>query len=303
MNIEQVLNECGVEKHKPADVLEAIQKLSESYNKDELAQIYNYILSNIKDIEILSGVIKLADAIKDKSTLPFLIDILLLRNNAENSDEIINLRVLCIKAIAKYKDPSTMDTLLYCLNNKNENYKIRLTCADALGRIGNRYAVTPLVNVLKDDEEKSVYVKESATFALGLIGDTSAIDPLVEIMEAKQGLWGNFSFLKEKIVEVLGKLNINNANVYKVLKNSLMDSSPMVRINAIEALMNSDYEEAPELIKQALHDEDTEVQKNALIALYNLIGRDILDEVISLPSYSENLKEEAKGIIAEYEDE
>ena len=37
--------------------------------------------------------------------------------------------------------------------------------------------------------------------------------------------------------------------------------------------------------------------------MYNLKGRDILDEVISLPGYSEFLKEEAKSIIEEYEDE
>lgn len=76
-----------------------------------------------------------------------------------------------------------------------------------------------------------------------------------------------------------------------MLKNALYDSSPMVRINAIEALMNSDYEEAPELIRTALKDEDDEVKRNALIALYNIIGRDILDEVISLPGYNEFLKQ------------
>ena len=168
-------------------------------------------------------------------------------------------------------------------------------------RIGDKYAVAPLISILEDDEEQSVYVKESATFALGLIGDTSAIDPLVAIMEAKQGLWGKFSFLKEKVVEALGRLNLNNDKVLKVLKLSLMDSSSMVRINAIEALMNSDYEEGPELIRKALQDEDAEVQINALIALYNIQGRDILEEVVSLPGYSESLKEQAREMIEEYE--
>ena len=67
--------------------------------------------------------------------------------------------------------------------------------------------------------------------------------------------------------------------------------------------MNSEFEEAPELIKEALHDEDEEVQRNAAIALYNLQGRDILDEIISLPGYSEFLKEAAREMIEEYEDE
>ena len=38
-----------------------------------------------------------------------------------------------------------------------------------------------------------------------------------------------------------------------------------------------------------------------MIALYNIVGRDILDEIIELPIYSENLKIEAQGLIDEYE--
>lgn len=304
LNFSEILNDCGVETEPPDEVLKKLVSIEEFYNSDEIIEIYNYILTNVKNYDILSGVVKLTDSRKSFSTLSVLIDILLLKNKEQDdSDELIDLRVLCAKAISNYKDTSTLSALLYCLNNKNENYKIRLACADALGRIGDKYAVEPLIDVVKDDNEKSIYVKESATFALGLIGDSSAIDPLVAIMDAKQGIWDKFSFLKEKIVEALGRLNINNKKVLHVFKNSLIDASPIVRINAIEALMNSEFEEAPELIRTALHDSDEEVQKNALIALYNIIGRDILDEVISLPVYSKFLKEEAKNIIEEYEEE
>ena len=303
LNFSEILNDCGVESEPPDEVLKNLVSIEEFYDSDEIVEIYNYILTNVKNYDILSGVVKLSDSRKASSTLSVLIDILLLKNKEQDdSDELINLRVLCAKAISNYKDASTLGALLYCLNNKNENYKIRLACADALGRIGDKYAVEPLIDVVKDDNEKSIYVKESATFALGLIGDSSAIDPLVAIMDAKQGIWDKFSFLKEKIVEALGRLNINNRKVLHVFKNSLIDASPMVRINAIEALMNSEFEEAPELIRTALQDSDEEVQRNALIALYNIKGRDILDEVISLPVYSKFLKEEAKNIIEEYEE-
>ena len=304
LNFSEILNECGIDLKPSSEVLKRIAGLEEFYSNADLIEIYNYILQNTKNYELLSGVIKLSDAHRSSSTLSILLDILLLKIIAQdNSDELINLRVLCAKAISNYKDTSALGVLLYCLNNKRENYKIRLACADALGRIGDRYAVAPLIDVVQDEEEKSIYVKESATYALGLIGDTSAIDPLVAIIEAKQGIWDKFSFLKEKIIEALGKLNINNYKVLRVLKSSLMDSSPMVRINTIEALMNSEYEEAPELIRIALKDEDEEVQRNALIALYNMQGRDILDEVISLPSYTKFLKEEAQSMIDEYEEE
>ena len=303
LDFSVIMQECEVGKDTSQAVIKKIANLEEFYSAEELIQIYNYFLVQIKEPEILISIIKMLDAYKNSETLSILLDILLLRNiDFDDADNLINIRVIAAKAISNYKDTSTVGALLYCLNNKKENYKIRLACADALGRIGDKLAVESLIDVVKDDDEKSIYVKESATFALGLLGDTSAIDPLVSIMEAKQGIWDKFSFLKEKIIEALGKLNINNNKVLRVLKNSLIDSSPMVRINAIEALMNSEYEEAPTLIRTALKDDDTEVQRNALIALYNLEGRDILDEVISLPSYSEFLKNEAQELIKEYEE-
>jgi hypothetical protein len=67
--------------------------------------------------------------------------------------------------------------------------------------------------------------------------------------------------------------------------------------------MNSGEDDSINLIKPCLQDEEEEVQKNALIALYNLMGRDILEEVIDLPIYSAFLKNEAQELIAEYEDE
>ncbi len=297
-----ILSDCGVGNCSDDVVINKIANLEEFYQEEDLISIYNYLLKNIDNPDLLIGIIKLADKHKNNDTLSVLLDILLLKNiDIDGSDNLINLRVVCAKAISNYKDTSTVGVFLYCLNNKNEHYKIRLACADALGRIGDKLAVNSLIHVVEDEEEKSMYVKESATFALGLLGDSSAIDPLIAVMDAKQGLWDKFSFLKEKIIEALGKLNINNRKVLKVLKNSLMDTSPMVRINAIEALMNSDFEEASDLIRISLKDEDFEVRRNALIALYNLIGRDILDEVISLPSYDKELKDEAKDLLNEYE--
>ena len=72
------------------------------------------------------------------------------------------------------------------MSNKNENYRVRLACADALGRIGDRFVVAPLISVVEDEDEKSIYLRESAATALGLLGDSRAIDPLVSILETKK---------------------------------------------------------------------------------------------------------------------
>ena len=302
------MQSCGIGSDVDEEVLiENLMNLSDNYTEEELIQIYNYFMGTLYNPKVLMQLIRLSDKYRDKSSLEPLLNLLLKRINLENTpfdfDDLINVRVMCAKAIANIKDTSVVGSLLYCLNNKDENYKVRLACADALGKIGDRYATAPLIELIQDEDEKSVYLKESAVSALGILGDDMAIDPLVSILEAKQGLLDKFSFLKERVIEALGKLNTSNSKVIKAFKNSLMDVSPMVRINAIEAIMNSDEEDAAQIIRPCLNDDDDEVKKNALIALYNLEGRDVLDEVISLPSYGEFLKNEAQALIDEYETE
>lgn len=305
IDVDLIISECGVNSNKDRDfVIHNILNLENKYEPYELVQIYNQLLVTVKDPKILMNVITCADKYRDSSTLGPLVDLLLTKNNINEHmeiDDLINLRVLCAKAISNHKDTSVVGALLYCLNNKDEHYKVRLACADALGKIGDRYAVAPLIDLVQDEEEKSIYLKESAASALGAIGDMRAIDPLVSILEAKQGFLDKFSFLKERVIEALGKLNLDNGKVLRALKKSLLDSSPMVRINAIEAIMNSDSEEAPDLIRDCLKDEDKEVQKNALIAMYNLEGKDIIDEVLLSNEYSDYLKEEAQDLLNEYE--
>ena len=300
-----ILEDCGLGRLPVQAVIKNIAKLEEFYDSGCITDLYNYCLTNLTDAELIIQIIKFSDFHRANSTLEILLNFLQKKADGLSDTEyenLVNIKSVSAKAISNYKDYSTVTVLLSCLNNKHENYKVRLACADALGRIGDKYAVKPLIDVLEDEDEKSIYLKESATSALAMLGDIAAIEPLVNILESKQGFLDKFTFLKEKIVEALGKLNVNNKKVMSALKHSLMDSSPMVRINAIEAIMNSGDESAPELIRPCLQDDNDEVKKNALVALYNLCGRDILDEVIDLPIYSKNLKEEAQTIIDEYEE-
>ena len=95
----------------------------------------------------------------------------------------------------------------------------------------------------------------------------------------------------------------DDERAFNALKNSLIDESAQIRINAIEAIMESRNPKAADTIKKSLYeDKDEEVKKNAMIALYNLVGREILDEVIQNPNFSDALKIEAVSIISEYED-
>ncbi|MBQ8460617.1 HEAT repeat domain-containing protein [bacterium] len=310
LNLELIAKECGLfTKTSSQKVIEQIDLLQEKYSQNYLVCIYNYMISHAEEPDVIMHLIRCIDMYRDSSSLEYLVDILLLKNYNSEDNEIKekynNVRVMCAKAIANQKNTEVVSSLLYCLNNKNENYRVRLACADALGRIGDRFAVAPLIEVVKDEDEKSVYLRESAVSALGLLGDTRAIDPLVSILEAKQGIMDKFSFLKERAIEALTKMGFNdNERIFKALKNSLSDESSQVRINAIEALMESENPKAYETIKKCLEqDSDIEVKKNAMIALYNMSDRRILDEVISSQNYPDELKVEAVEILDEYEGE
>ena len=66
--------------------------------------------------------------------------------------------------------------------------------------------------------------------------------------------------------------------------------------------MNSETEDSYELIYDRLkYDDDIEVQKNALVALYNLSDRKILDEIIN-EDFSRELQAYAIEILNEYEE-
>lgn len=308
LNLELIAQNCGLyNSDNPENVIQNIQALDEVYERDNLVLIYNFLLSECKNPKILPEIIRCEDRVRDKSSLPVLLDILLWKttgNEEVNKDDFINTRVMCAKAIANLKDTSAVNALLYCLKNKDENYKVRFACADALGKIGDRYAVAPLIEVVKDEDEKSLYIRESAASALGMLGDVRAVDPLVNILETKNGLIDKFTFLKERVLEALGKLKIgDNEKVFNAVRKSLLDDSPQIRINAIEAIMESENEKAYDTIKPCLKDKDDEVKRNALIALYNLVGREILDEVIKCDEYSDFVKMEAVSMIEEYEND
>lgn len=306
LDLDLITKECGLSDNNDINlVVQKIQALDEVYERENLVKIYNHFLSLSHNPEILMNVIQCTDRIRDKSALSPLLDLLLMKNIESDKESFINVRVMCAKAIANLKDTSAVTPLLYCLNNKGEHYKIRLACADALGKIGDKYAVAPLISIVKDEEEKSVYLRESAASALGMLGDLRAVDPLVSILEAQKGIWSKFTFLKERVIEALGKLRLDdNERVFNALKNSLFDESPQIRINAIEAIMESENPKSVETIRTCLlEDQNEEVKKNALIALYNLVGREILDEVANSPDFSDELKMEAVSMIEEYEDE
>ena len=272
-------------------------ELNRSFKGIEVAYIYNYILLNKQDVNLLNQTIKEINSKKYIQNFDELLKFILIVQD-------VNLKALAIKTIATYKNTKAVPVLLQCLKDVNSNYKVRFAAADALGRIGDKNAFEALGTIAADEDEKSAYVKESAVVALGNLGDNRAIDVFSSIMSSKQMFLDKFSYLKERIIEAISKLDVaKDTRAIEILKTSLLEPSSRVRISAIEAIMNLESSESYSLIYDRLkYDDDFEVQKNALIALYNLSDRKILDEVAN-GEYSQELKMEAQTLIDEYEGE
>jgi len=276
-------------------------ELKKTFDDSKMSVCFKYILENKSDTKLLNQTIREINKTLYKNNLSYLIDFILC---PKKDFDTLNLKVLAIKTISNFKDTCAVPSLLFCLKDKNSNYKIRLAAAEALGKIGDKNAFEALTYVVCDENEKSAYIKESAVTALGMLGDKRAIDVFGSIINTKQMFQEKFSYLKEKIVEAMSKLDISRDNkALEILKISILDAVPAVRISAIETLMNSDIEGSFNLIYERLKfDDNLEVQKNALVALYNISDARILNEVIN-GEYNFELKKLAMEIFKEYETE
>ena len=306
LNFDLAANECLINKTDNfQNSLKRIDDLEQKVSPDDFAKILIHFFSISNDYNVINYIIKKMNKHKNKEFVSVLIDTLILKDNFKNrinnTELQTQIRVNAAKLLANLKDTSAVNALLYCLNNKQENYKLRLSCAEALGKIGDKYAVLPLSEILKDESENSVYLKESAAFALGMIGDKKAVDSLVSILETKKGIMDKFTFLKERAIEALSRINFNNDRVFEALKQSLKDASPQVRINAVEALSNLDDDRVSDILYSSLSDKSEDVVRSVIFAMFNVNGEKILYHIINDDRLPEHTMKIIREVIKEVE--
>ena len=285
----------------PASEHIRILKKLEKIDSNKLCLILNYFLTLEKNPEVLTYIVKTVSKYQNDLTLDILSD-MLLNSNEEKNEERTKLKCEIANALGKSQNSNYVLPLLYVLNNKNEHYKLRLACAEALGKIGSSYAVTPLIDLVTDDEEKSMYLRESAAKALGMLGDMRAIEPLANILENKNGLFGKFTFLKERIIETLTRLGqYGDEKSLRALKNALDDDTACIRIGAIEALSEIDAEKSLPLIERMINDKDEEVARSAIFAIYEIQGKAYLQKLLENEDLQECCIDEIHSILDEIE--
>jgi HEAT repeat protein len=112
-------------------------------------------------------------------------------------------------------------------DSKNDDPRVRRYLAVALGRLGDRRAVDPLIGVLRQpdpDPETLIY----SVWALGAIGDSKALPSLLALVGSED------AGVRKAVVHTLGALPSPEARA--ALERALDDATADVRWNAAIAL-------------------------------------------------------------------
>jgi HEAT repeat protein len=214
-----------------------------------------------------------------------------------NSENGIRLRCAAVQALGRMGDTRAIVPLMSLLDNASENYRLRLASAESLGKLGDQSATKPLLNILESDQEKSLYLKESAAKALGMLGDIRALEPLIDILESKRGIRDKFNFLKEQIILSIGRIGQPHKKATHSLLLALDDEAPSIRLAAIEALAQlDDVSSVPRLIP-LLHDADDDVALAAVAAVAHLGGVTLIKTLLQADNLPQFVRDELEGYI------
>ena len=139
---------------------------------------------------------------------------------------------------------------------KDDDASVRGSAATALGALGDRSAVRPLCDTLKDDDP---HTRGAAATALGALGDRSAAQPLCDALKDDD------AHTRGSAATALGALGDRNA--MQPLCDALKDSAPKVRGSAATALGALGDRNAVRPLCDALKDDDAHTRGSAATAL------------------------------------
>jgi len=174
----------------------------------------------------------------------------------------------------------------------DEEAYVRASVAHALGRIGSKHAVRPLMKALLVDPES--FVRINSAEALGEIRSEEAIEPLIDVLTTDED-----SNVRERAAIAPGRIGSEEAidSLIEVLEG---DEDSNVRRGVADAFGNiGDKRAIDPLIKALITDENSDVRKRVATSLGTVGGENAIDPLIKALITDEEIdvQEEIKGVL------
>lgn len=182
-------------------------------------------------------------------------------------------------------EPQTSDILIKALDNPK--------AIPALGTLGDKRAVDPLITKLKND---NVTIQKDAAKALGKLGDTKAVEPLIDLVTHKNAQ------VRREAAQALDKLGRSEWS--KWVKGEIIDFDRLAQSKdprvfdllmkmednekAIQALGTFGDKRAVEPLVKKLEHNDNKIKMAALKALETLGDKQAVEPIKKLLVHMEN---------------
>ena len=136
-------------------------------------------------------------------------------------------RAQVAEILAKRRDPRVKETLTTVLANLNEDVRVRAACAEGLSQFKEDDCVGALITALRDQDDQ---VQEKAAVALGRVEDRRAVGPLIDLLRTST----ENPSVRAKAAEALGR--IGDPRAKQALTGATRDTDPVLVQEALAAL-------------------------------------------------------------------
>jgi len=168
---------------------------------------------------------------------------------------------------AKIKFEGAFDDVVRALQSHDE--EVREEAARALGDLGDRRAVNPLIELLGDDNR---YVRREAAKSLGKIGDEHAIPALINALKDED------RYGREGAAEGLGGMG---EKAFPSLIRAIKDEDWHVRMGAAIAFRIIGDKDALKVLIPAMKDENRFVRREVIKSLGRIGDHSVIDTLIA----------------------
>jgi len=154
--------------------------------------------------------------------------------------------------------------------------------SDAAGALGELKALAAVDSLIKGLDDESIYFAADVAEALGKIGDKTALKPLIKVLQSK-GTLSSDNMVRRYAAEAVGNIaDTEDQEAVDILVQAVENEELYVRLAAIEGLGKIGGNKAREALRQALNDQNRDVRYAAAKALKDSSPKEVLQVLIEI---------------------